>query len=80
MPTALPTNMSAEQEEMFLRKDLKPLGQCKGTNERLSHMPANVYSRIHFMCYNRISIVHTRLEEIARKLKSGDVLPLDRER
>lgn len=22
MPTALPTNMSAEQEEMFLRKDL----------------------------------------------------------
>lgn len=25
-------------------------------------------------------IVHTRLEEIARKLKSGDVLPLDRER
>ncbi|KAF9321256.1 hypothetical protein BG003_002767 [Podila horticola] len=42
MPTALPTNMSAEQEEMFL--------------------------------------LHTRLEEIARKLKSGDVLPLDRER
>ncbi|KAF9370011.1 hypothetical protein CPC16_004030, partial [Podila verticillata] len=80
MPTALPTNMSAEQEEMFLRKDLMPLGQCNGTNDRLSHMPVNVYSCILFIFYNRISIVHTRLEEIARKLKSGDVLPLDRER
>ncbi|KAF9909959.1 hypothetical protein EC991_007764 [Linnemannia zychae] len=42
MPTALPTNMTEEQLEMFL--------------------------------------LHTRLEEITKKLKSGDVLPLDRER
>ncbi|KAG0211557.1 hypothetical protein BGX33_004241 [Mortierella sp. NVP41] len=42
MPTALPTNMTEEQLEMFL--------------------------------------LHTRLEEIAKKLKSGDVLPVDRER
>ncbi|CAO3567476.1 unnamed protein product [Mortierella alpina] len=43
MPTALPTNMTPEQLEMFL--------------------------------------LHTRLEEIARKLKTGDVLPaVERER
>ncbi|KAF9923657.1 hypothetical protein FBU30_006272 [Linnemannia zychae] len=42
MPTALPTNMTEEQLEMFL--------------------------------------LHTRLEEISKKLKSGDVLPHDRER
>ncbi|KAG0045150.1 hypothetical protein BGZ83_009596 [Gryganskiella cystojenkinii] len=42
MPTALPTNMSEEQLEMFL--------------------------------------LHTRLEEITRKLRTGDVLPLDRAR
>ncbi|KAG0327440.1 hypothetical protein BGZ99_007660 [Dissophora globulifera] len=42
MPTALPTNMTPEQLEMFL--------------------------------------LHTRLEEISRKLKTGDVLPVDRER
>lgn len=36
-----------------------------------------VSSCLFYFIYN---VVHTRLEEITKKLKSGDVLPLDRER
>ena len=82
MPTALPTNMTEEQLEMFLRKcqDLLSLFVAFVVNAWCVSTSVKLMSSSHDCFVSVNNLVHTRLEEITKKLKSGDVLPLDRER